>query len=167
MKKVLLVVLAVIAAASLWSTRHHADSSVDKSLVTDRLWIDHIPRNERDTTEVFVAVSEHSVGVFQAASQWRGNYEVFKFEASGGELRLVFPQTGNRETVRAKARRCKESQMDFCLDLDGASRGAKRYFSREGWEIDGGTGRDGAARAVDAIERRVDEIRRQLDAAGR
>jgi hypothetical protein len=159
MKKVLLVALAVIAAASLWSARHRADSSVDRSLVTDRLWIDHIPRNERDTIQVFIAVSEHSVGVFQAASQWRGNYEVFKFEASGGELRLVFPQTGNRETVRAKARRCNEPQMDFCLDLDGASRGAKRYFSREGWEIDRGA-------EVDAIERKVDEIRRQLVAAG-
>jgi hypothetical protein len=155
MKKVLLVVLAVIAAASLWSTRHHADSSVDKSLVTDRLWIDHIPRNERDTIRVFAAVSKQAVGVFQATSQWRGAFEAFRYEASGGELRLVFPQTGDRETVRATARRCNEGGMDFCLELDGASRGVKRYYSREGWEIRGD-------HDLDAIERQLDAVRAQL-----
>ena len=103
---------------------------------------------------VFAAISEHSVGVFQATSQWRGAYEAFRYEASGGEMRLVFPQSGDRETVRVKARRCNEQGMDFCLELDGASRGAKRYYSREGWEINGSN--------VDAIEREVDAVRGQL-----
>jgi hypothetical protein len=160
MKKVLLVVAAVIAAAALWSFRRGAaPADVDKSLVTDRLWIDHIPRGERDLIQVFIAVSEHSVGVFQAASQWRGSYEGFRFEASGGEFRLVFPQTGDRETVRARARRCNEPQMDFCLELDGASRGTKRYFSREGWEIERGADIEAIERT---IERKVDAIRGHL-----
>ena len=30
--------------------------------------------------------------------------------------------------------------MDFCLELEGSSRGVKKYYSREGWEI--GTVRD-------------------------
>ena len=25
--------------------------------------------------------------------------------------------------------------MDFCLELEGSSRGVKKYYSREGWEI--------------------------------
>ena len=45
--------------------------------------------------------------------------------------------------------------MDFCLELDGASRGVKRYYSREGWYIDRG-------RDLDAIERQVDAVRAQL-----
>ena len=56
--------------------------------------------------------------------------------------------------MRVKARRCSENGMDFCLELDGASRGAKRYYSREGWEIKGGN--------LDAIEREVDAVRTQL-----
>jgi len=104
---------------------------------------------------VFAAVSEHAVGLFQATSQWRGAFEAFRYEASGGELRLVFPQTGDRETVRAKARRCSEGGMDFCLELDGASRGVKRYYSREGWEIRG-------SHDLDAIAHQVDTVRAQL-----
>jgi hypothetical protein len=48
--------------------------------------------------------------------------------------------------------------MDFCLDLEGASRGVKHYYSREGWEIGGG-------RDLDAIERQVDAVRAQLGSA--
>jgi hypothetical protein len=125
--------------------------------VTDRIWLDHIPRSERDTIQVFAAVSDHAVGVFQAMSQWRGEYEAFRYEASGGEMRLVFPQTGNRETVRVKAWRCDEGGMDFCLELDGASRGAKHYYSRKGWGID-------SARNLDAIAHRIDAVRAQLGA---
>ena len=152
-KAVLLVIAVVVAVVSLWSWKHTARPGENR-LVVDRIWIDHIPRGERDTIRVFALVSEHSIGVFQATSQWRGAYEAFRYEAGGGELRLVFPQTGDRETVRAKARRCSEGGMDFCLELDGASRGAKRYYSREGWEINGSN--------VDAIEREVDAVRGQL-----
>ena len=153
-KAVLLVIAVVVTVVSLWSWKHAARPGENR-LVTDRIWIDHIPRGERDTIRVFALVSEHSIGVFQATSQWRGAYEAFRYEAGGGELRLVFPQTGDRESVRAKARRCSEQGMDFCLELDGASRGAKRYYSREGWEIGGG-------HDLDAIERQVDVVRAQL-----
>ena len=155
MKKAILLVVVAAVAVSVWRWQR-ASRPGDNRLVTDRIWIDHIPRGERDTIKVFAAVSEHSIGVFQATSQWRGAYEAFRYEASGGELRLLFPQSGDRETVRVKARRCSENGMDFCLELDGASRGAKRYFSREGWEIKGGN--------VDAIEREVDAVRGQLAA---
>jgi hypothetical protein len=152
MKKAVVIIVAVIAVVSLWTWKRAARP---ERLVADRIWIDHIPRSERDTIRVFALISEHSVGVFQATSQWRGAYEVFRYEASGGELRIVFPQTGDRETVRVKARRCNESGMDFCLELDGASRGVKRYYSREGWEIGGG-------HDVAEIERQVDAVRAQL-----
>ena len=140
-KPILLVIAAVVVVASLWGWKR-ATHPAENRLVTDRIWIDHIPRNERDTIRVFAAVSEHAVGVFQATSQWRGAFEAFRYEGRGDELRLLFPQTGDRETVRAKARRCDDGGMDFCLELDGASRGVKRYYSRKGWEIDGvrGTG---------------------------
>jgi hypothetical protein len=153
-KPVLLVIAVVVVVASLWGWKR-ATRPAENRLVADRLWIDHIPRNDRDAIRVFAAVSEHAVGLFQTTSQWRGAFEAFRYEASGGELRLVFPQTGDRETVRAKARRCSEGGMDYCLELDGASRGAKRYYSREGWEI-------GSSHDLDAIGRQLDAVRAQL-----
>jgi hypothetical protein len=153
MKKLLFVVVVAVAVGALWSARRgHPSADAPQRLFADRIWIDHVPRGERDTIQVFAAVSEHSIGVFHAASQWRGRYEMFRYEAHGGELRLVYPHTGERDTVQTRARRCNEQGMDFCLELDGASRGVKRYYSREGWEINGAAD----AKAIeDAIERRL------------
>ena len=153
MKKPIVLVIAVVVVvvvASLWGWKR-ATHPAENRLVVDRLWIDHVPRNDRDTVRVFAAVSKQAMGLFQATSQWRGAFEAFRFEASGGELRLVFPQTGDRETVRAKARRCNDGGMDYCLELDGASRGVRRYYSREGWEIGGGQDLDAVARQLDAV----------------
>jgi hypothetical protein len=107
-----------------------------EQLVLDRIWIDHIPKNDRDTIQVFAAISEEPFGIFQAASSWKGNYELFRYESNGNTLRIVYPQSNDRETVKHNARRCTENQMDFCLELSGGSRGVKRYYSRKGWEIE-------------------------------
>ena len=158
-KLVLLVILGTVATASFWSwKRTSAPVEAENRLVSDRIWIDHVPRGDRDTINVFAALSEHSVGVFQATSQWRGSFEAFRYEASGGELRILYPQTGEREAARVKAKRCTEQRMDFCLELDGASRGVKKYYSREGWEIDRAGGLDGA-------KQRIEAVRAQLEAA--
>lgn len=135
-KPLLLVIMVSVAVALAFRWKHTGEPAhAAPSLLADRIWIDHVPRNDKDTINVFVMVSEQAAGVFQAASQWRGSYEVFRYEANGGELRLVYPQTGDREAVRAKARRCTEQRMDFCLEIEGASRGVKKYYSKEGWEI--------------------------------
>ena len=158
MKKPLMLVIAVtVVVGSVWGWRHTGEpaAATKNRLLADRIWIDHVPHNDKDTIQVFAMVSEQSAGVFQATSQWRGAYEVFRYEAEGADVRVVYPQTGEHETVHAKAKRCTEGRMDFCLELDGASRGAKRYYSREGWEIDGSHG-------LDAIERQVDVVRAQL-----
>jgi hypothetical protein len=159
MKKLALLVIVGSLVAGVWRWTH-TEPPVDAAsrLVTDRIWIDRLPRNERDTINVFGALSEQSVGVFQATSQWRGSFEAFRFEASGGEMRLVFPQTGVRETVQVRARRCSEHGMDFCMELEGASRGVKRYYSKEGWEI-------GGVHDLDALVRRSEAVRGQLESA--
>jgi hypothetical protein len=158
-KLVLLAILGTVATASVWSWKRTSEPvATDNRLFADRIWIDHVPRNERDTINVFAAISEHSVGVFQATSQWRGAFEAFRYEAASGELRILYPQTGDRDKAHAKARRCNDGQMDFCLEIDGASRGVKKYYSREGWEI-------GAAHDLDALKQRVEALRTQLTPA--
>lgn len=136
MKKLLVMVGVVAALAGVWRWHAHsvATDGGGNKLVVDRLWIDHIPRSEREMVKAFVVLSEEPIGVFNESSAWTGNFEAFKYEARKGELRVVYPQTGKGETIGVKARKCDERGMDFCLELDGG-KGAKRYYSREGWEL--------------------------------
>lgn len=156
-KPVLLVIMVSVVVASLWSWKRAGEPApAANRLLADRIWLDHVPRSDKDTINVFVAVSEHAVGVFQASSQWRGSFEAFRYEANGAELRLLYPQTGDREVVRANARRCTEQGMDFCLEIAGASRGVKQYYSRKGWEIRG-------AQGLAAVTHQIGALRGQLE----
>jgi len=160
MKKPLLLVIAVTVVVAVWGWKRAGEPGLGAKnrLLADRIWIDHVPHNDKDTINVFAMISEHAAGVFQATSQWRGSYEVFRYEADGADVRLVYPQTGDREAVRAKAKRCTEGRMDFCLEIAGASRGVQKYYSREGWEIK--LGRD-----LDAVTHQIDALRAQLAAS--
>jgi len=133
MNKLVVVAAVVVGIAGIatWRTHHHA-----RALLEDRLWVDRVPSNDRDVINVFVTLGERSLGAFQAASAWRGTYEGFRYESSGDELRMLFPQTGDKERATARARKCDVRGMDYCLELSGTSRGVTRYFSRKGWEID-------------------------------
>jgi len=138
MKKALLAMVVIAGAiygVYRWRSEPAPAPKHQENLVTDRLWVDHIPRNDRDTIQVFLALTEEPIGAFQAASAWKGQYEIFKYEAHGDEYRMVFPQTGSRDKVKATATECSRGGMDYCLELDGTSRGVKKYYSREGWEI--------------------------------
>jgi hypothetical protein len=157
MKK--LLVLAVISTCAVAGWRvlrgggsgDEAAALDDSKLVLDRIWIDHMPKNERDQISVFAAISDEPIGVFQTASVWKGHFELFRYEARGNEIRIHYPQNNDREKVTTKAQRCSERDFDYCLELDGASRGVKRYYSRKGWEIDGAA--------------RPDELRARIEAA--
>jgi hypothetical protein len=155
-KAILFVIVAMVVVGAVSRARREAaPAALARQLIADRIWLDHIPRSERDTVQAFFAGSEDAVGLFGASSQWRGGYELFRYEASAGELRVVYPQTGEREKITAKARRCSERDMDFCLEIEGASRGVKKYYSRKGWEVSGGSDRR-------EIEARVEALRGQL-----
>ena len=145
MKKPLLM-LAVLGSLSYGAYRMFGSESkqtetkpvaaeASEQLTLDRIWIDHIPRSERDTIQVFAAITEEPFGIFQAASQWKGAYELFRYEAHGNELRVIYPQNNDRETIKHSARACKDASFDYCLELSGG-RGVKKYYSRKGWEIE-------------------------------
>lgn len=140
MKKALVVTVALVAATYgtvSWFADDPAPARKPGQVsALDRVWIDHIPRNDRDVVNVFVAITEEPFGVFQAGSQWTGKYELFRYTDNGKQLRIHYPQTGESETVNARATQCDSHGFDFCLEMGGASRGVKKYYSMEGWEID-------------------------------
>jgi hypothetical protein len=153
-----LVALLSTAAFSIWHFRGHDVADGDTKILVDRIWIDHIPKSERETVQLFALHGEEEIGVFHAATRWRGAYEGFRYSEKGGELKIVFPQTGEKETVRTRARRCNDARgMDFCLELDGGSHGVKRYYSREGWEIRGAHTRADVEAQLDALEQTITE----------
>lgn len=147
MKKLLVLALISGTAYGAWNVLGGSDATHDVT-ATDRLWLDRLPRGELDTINVFVSITDESIGVFQAGSRWRGAYELFQFEAHDNQLQIVYPQTGERERVTAKVTACGERGMDYCLDLDGATRGVKRYYSMKGWEIDGVDGVDAKLKSL-------------------
>jgi hypothetical protein len=140
------VIGLVVAAAATYGVWHwhgssggddQADGGGKSKLVFDRLWIDHMPRSETDTIQVFLALREEAMGVHQSASVWAGKYELFQFEYNKGEMRVVYPQTRERETVKVNADKCQVDGMDYCLEISGSSRGVRKYYSQKGWEVKG------------------------------
>jgi len=111
-------------------------SDGDTRLVFNRLWVDRLPQGPKDTANIFAAVTgRERMGIFQSTSTWKGSYELFQHTASGDKLRVVYPHTDDKENVKVRAWTCGEDDMDYCLELSGASRGVKRYHSQDGWEI--------------------------------
>ena len=133
MKK--LMTVAVIAAAAYggvkWSQRH--DTQRGRSLAMNRFWVDHLPANERDPFNVFVAHTE-GIGGFAEETQWKGQIERFRFDIHGNTIHAVFPWTDTREDIKVDAKPCHEQGMDYCLELTGSKHGVSRYYSRVGWE---------------------------------
>lgn len=146
MRKTLMVVVAVSLGsygAYRWQASAPAPAQEhDTRLLKDRVWIDHMPKHDRDRLNVFVALTprprqgpQGPFGIFETVSMWEGHFEAFRHESIGEEMRAFFPQSGDRETLTLKASRCTEPGMDFCLEVEGSKRGVRRYYSRKGWEI--------------------------------
>jgi hypothetical protein len=146
-RRIAFTLAAAVAAAGGWSLLHHRVADAGDQLVTNRIWIDHLPKSNTDPVQLFALVEDSAMGLFDARSQWKGEWEVFRYRHDGeGKLALEFPQSGARRGAAYRASECKEKNFNYCLELS-AGRGASRYYSRKGWEI-GARSADEAARAV-------------------
>jgi hypothetical protein len=138
-KKLIFIIILVLAAYLLWrwwNSDKAGTADRGGQLVYDRLWVDHLPKDDRDEINVFAAISDEPIGIFQATSMWRGSFELFRYENKGdGKIVITYPQTRDKERAAYRAKPCNEKGFDFCMELDGASRGVKRYFSQKGWEL--------------------------------
>ncbi len=135
-KKVWFLLAAGLAAAvGLHSLRGASTSS---GVLVGRVWVDKLPSKDTDHVEAFVVIDDPSMGAFQRASSFEGSFELFKYEPKGeGKLVMLFPQSKKKYDVAYDAKACDERGFDYCLSLDGAPRGAQKYVSKKGWEIEG------------------------------
>jgi hypothetical protein len=140
MKKVIIILLIAIGVYLVWrwwNGRTEADAADrGKKIAFNRLWVDKLPQTETDVMEVFAAITDQPVGIFQSTSMWKGNFELFTYEDKGdGKMLVTYPQTKDRERISYRAWKCDEGRFTYCLDVTGASRGVKRYVSEKDWEI--------------------------------
>lgn len=141
--KLSLSALALILLAWwLWpqsdSARESAQSADDLAPLANRIWIDHIPRNERDKVELFVMFEDPTVGGFSRSSAFEGDWTSFEWSLERG-LRFHMLQAQKTHKVSAKITKGAQcAPFDYCLRLEGAPRAAKRYGSMEDWVITGG-----------------------------
>lgn len=128
----------------------------DKSILTGRIWIDHAPRKDTEYFEVFVALDQSPTGVFEKGSLFEGQFEIFRYDAKGNDkLSMNFPQRSKKFDVKYTAKSCSEGDFNYCLTLSGAPRGAPKYLSRTGWEIE--------AESIADLETKVREWKSTLE----
>jgi hypothetical protein len=138
MKKLLASAGAVGLMFGGWKLAHRDHMDNAKLQVTDRLWIDHMPKHDRDLLHLFVAIThnehEENIGFLRFGSRWHAEVNGFRFEKKGNDLAIEFPQNSWRATWHTKVSRCSVGQFTLCLEIT-APRGTFHYFSRDDWEI--------------------------------
>jgi len=134
MKKLAVVTVLVAAVtAVLWRAR---DAS-DYKLLYDRFWIDHAPNGPREQFLSLFVHGDHPAGHVGKQTMWKGAWEAFHYHVvprEDGVIDLIFPETGEKERQRYTARACSENGFDFCLEISGGTRIARRYYSKKGWD---------------------------------
>ena len=98
MRRIVLVLIVVAACSSGHRTKQLAPAEAQKLLI-DRNWIDVMPQSPKDRLHVFRFVPSMGGGVFQDRTLYRGEFELFTFDAGDGAIAFTFPETGER--VRA------------------------------------------------------------------
>jgi hypothetical protein len=111
-------------------------------LLIDRNWIDRLPETARDRLHVYRFVPSMGGGVFQDRTLFKGEFELFTFEATGDRIRVVTPEDGTTHDTGYRIERIQNGPegTDLKLTLDDPPRGPAVYFT---WS--GETDRDGAA----------------------
>lgn len=104
-----------------------------RRLLIDRNWIDEMPKGDRDRLHVFRFIPQMGGGVYQDRTIYAGSFELFRFDATGEEIRFYLPH--QREHAQAQYRidvlqPGEKEGFDLRLRLDKSPRGPATYY---GW----------------------------------
>ncbi|HUH04671.1 MAG TPA: hypothetical protein VML75_21895 [Kofleriaceae bacterium] len=110
--------------------RADAQRGENPALLLDRVWVDSEPSAFTDYIHAMIALSDVPLGVFQKASAYQLNLEIFEFHRDGSKMVLRFPQTDTSKKFGFKITGCNElPPYDLCLDLNkNPWGGPKRYY---------------------------------------
>lgn len=115
----------------------------DAELFFNRLWVERMPKDERDMVTRFLTVRDNDldVGAFVVASQWRTFIEIFLFSVDGNTLKLEFPQPRTKISGTFRAWKCEGSApkpFELCAELK-AGKSKLMLYSMEDWVIEPGS----------------------------
>jgi hypothetical protein len=139
--KTLLLVLGLSLGG--WLAWHRVfDGGPAVKRLVNQLWIERLPRNERDMIWAGVLLEDgrDRAGVMAHASRWRAHSDVLLWRLDGDLLRTRFPQDRKRYDLRARTWECEgkaPEPFQLCLELRRGDQ-VLRFFSRKDWDIDGG-----------------------------
>jgi hypothetical protein len=139
MKKLLVVTSAAGLMLGGWKLTHRQHVDETNLDVTDRLWIDHMPKHDRDLLRLLIAMTNNeddgNLGILRFGSRWHAQVDGFRFEKNGHDLAVEFPQNSWRAIWHTKVTRCSVGEFTLCLEIT-APRGTFHYFSRDEWKIE-------------------------------
>ncbi len=111
-------------------------TAADMGPMVNRVWINHIPKTERDKIDVFVMIDDPSFGAFSHTSAFEGDWSSFEW-STDKKLHIRMLQSGKKHHISAtiiKGPGCEP--FDYCMRIKGTPRGAKKYVSMEEWVIE-------------------------------
>jgi len=101
------------------------------ALILDRVWVDSNPERYTDYVHAMLVLSDVPMGLFQKASAYRMELELFEFKRDNNKLVVHFPQSDSGKRVKYTISHCNDlPPFDLCLDLSANPwQGPKRYYS--------------------------------------
>lgn len=146
------VALALVAACSSSKKPRAQRVSAEQArlLLLDRNWIDEMPQTKHDKLHVFRFVPSMGGGVFQDRTIFKGVFELFRFEATGEEIRFDLLETDQDVRARYTIEEVSgPAPFDLRLTIPDSPRGPKVYYG-----IRAETDRDGAL-----LEQKLEQLR--------
>jgi hypothetical protein len=124
--------ILVAAACSSGERGSRALSGEDgAALLENRNWMDRWPGSDREQLRVYRFTPAMGGGVFQDRTLFAGHFELFNYEIGAGEIRISWPHTSERETVRFTVEEVSgPPPFDLRLTLHGNLRGPSVYHGR-------------------------------------
>jgi hypothetical protein len=98
------------------------------SLLTDRPWLDHLPKDEYDAYRA-VIFQKKGAGAFLKATAYRGRWELCVYRDKDKRLELYFPHDKKHFATGYTISKTKHGTFDLELTLEEAPFGPKTYYS--------------------------------------
>jgi hypothetical protein len=124
-----LLAISLLAACGSSAKTDVVPADEARKLLIDRNWLDRMPETERDRLHVYRFVPNMGGGVYQDRTLYKGTFELFKFAATGDEIKFDLPETKEKvSSAYAIEQVTGPKPFDLRLTIFESPRGPKVYY---------------------------------------
>lgn len=128
----LLSALAALLLSACADRQAALEPKEAREQLVDRNWIDRWPTTKHQRLHVLRFVPSMGGGVYHDRTLFRGKFELFTFEATGREIRFVFPHSNTKAHSRYTIEPVDGPEpFTHKLSLPNSPRGPKVYYGFE------------------------------------